>query len=71
MQISNQSKVEQALTLFEDRIKGRFKPDRRFYDSVGINQKRFGQLVRGEKPLFGFEARNLSDYFNVPLDNLI
>ncbi|RAJ97590.1 hypothetical protein LX87_02493 [Larkinella arboricola] len=56
---------------YEDRIGGRFKPDNRFYKKVKINQKRFGQLVRGEKPIFGFEARNLAMFFEVPLESLL
>ncbi|GAA4447679.1 hypothetical protein GCM10023091_42990 [Ravibacter arvi] len=46
------------------------KPDRAFYNKVGINQKRFGQLLRGEKPIYGFEAVNLSEFFGVPLEEL-
>ena len=71
MQHINQNNLSMALHQYEDRIKGRFKPDRRFYNSVGINQKRFGQLLRGEKPIMGFEARNLSQFFGVSLESLI
>ena len=63
--------VKAALQGYEERIGGRFKPDTRFYKKVGINQKRFGQLVRGEKPILGFEARNLSQFFGVSLESLI
>jgi hypothetical protein len=62
--------VKIALTQYEDRIGGKFKPDERFYKRVGINSRRFGQLLRGEKPILGFEAINLSNFFNVPLDEL-
>ncbi|WP_138993478.1 hypothetical protein [Larkinella sp. C7] len=63
--------VKGALEGYENRIGGRFKPDNRFYQKVGINQKRFGQLVRGEKPILGFEARNLSNFFGVTLESLL
>lgn len=63
--------VKGALEGYENRIGGRFKPDSRFYQKVGINQKRFGQLLRGEKPILGFEARNLSQFFEVSLESLI
>ncbi|MCK8493154.1 hypothetical protein M0L20_14895 [Spirosoma sp. RP8] len=63
--------VKEALQDYESRISGRFKPDTRFYQKVGINQKRFGQLLRAEKPIMGFEARNLSEFFGVSLESLI
>lgn len=63
--------LQAALDQYEDSIGGKFKPDDRFYKMVSINSKRFGQLLRGEKPIFGYEARNLSQYFNVPLNQLI
>lgn len=63
--------IKEAMQGYENRIGGRFKPDSRFYQKVGINQKRFGQLLRGEKPILGFEARNLSQFFEVPLESLI
>lgn len=63
--------VQEALKGYENKIGGRFKPDNRFYRKVGINQKRFGQLLRGEKPIMGFEARNLAQFFGVSLESLI
>lgn len=65
------SLLKMALRGYEDRIGGRFKPDSRFYKRVEINQKRFGQLVRGEKPILGFEARNLANFFEVPVESLL
>ena len=56
---------------FEKRINITFKPDKKFYSNVGINQKRWGQLTRNEKPMFTFEAKNLSTFFNVPLEKII
>jgi hypothetical protein len=65
-----ESTLTSVLSQFEGQIGGKFKPDKRFYDRVGVNQKRFGQLVRGEKPMYLFEARNLSEFFSVPLEQL-
>lgn len=62
--------IQATLAQYEDRIAGKFKPDQRFYNKVGINPKRFAQLIRGEKPIYGFEALNLSEFFSVPLDQL-
>ncbi|GAB3992008.1 hypothetical protein GCM10028807_24080 [Spirosoma daeguense] len=60
-----------AYTSYQDKIGGQFKPDQRFYSKVGINRKRFGQLLRGEKPVFGYEARALSDFFGIPVTDLL
>lgn len=62
--------LQTALYHYEDRIGGKFRPDRRFYDKVQINPKRFGQLLRGQKALFCYEAQNLSEFFSIPLDEM-
>ena len=62
--------VESALRSYESKVGLALKPNRAFYDKVGINQKRFGQLLRGKKPIYGFEAVNLSQFFGVPLEDL-
>ncbi len=66
----NQTPIQNTLSQYEDRIGGKFKPDKRFYNKVGINSKRFGQLLRGEKIPLLDEAARLSDFFNVPIDQL-
>lgn len=66
--------METMLKMAMDRLSGQtglpVKPNRAFYTKVGINQKRFGQLLRGEKPIYGFEAVNLSEFFGVSLEDL-
>lgn len=62
--------IEQAMSKYEEHICGKFRPDRRFYSKVGINQKRFGQLMRQEKPIYLFEAQRLSKFFEMPLEEL-
>ncbi|MEA5458957.1 hypothetical protein VB796_07910 [Arcicella sp. LKC2W] len=48
-----------------------FKPSRRFYESVGINKKRFWQLVRGTKKPLTEETNNLSKMLKVPFTELM
>ena len=62
--------IRRVLDQYEDRIGGKFKPDTRFYQKVEINSKRFGQLLRGEKSPLVDEVIRLSDFFNVPLEQL-
>ena len=62
--------LQNALDEYENIIGGKFKPDHRFYTRVEINPKRFAQLLRGEKAVFGYEAKNLAAFFDVPLDDL-
>ena len=61
-----------AVKMHEEKNGGPFVPTRKmFYDRVGINQKRFGMLLRGELPMYGHEAKALAEFFNVlPLDLL-
>jgi len=68
---STASSVASAYNAYQDKIGGQFKPDQRFYQRVGINRKRFGQILRGEKPLFAHEVRSLSDFFGVPATDLL
>lgn len=68
--MEHQTPISKTLALYEDRISGKFKPDSRFYQAVGINSKRFAQLVRGEKIPLLDEASRLSEFFSVPLDTL-
>ena len=68
--IIKQNSISQALDAHENRIGGSHKPDERFYKKVGINQKRWGQLVRGEKPPFFYELKNLAEFWDIPLSDL-
>jgi hypothetical protein len=44
-----------------------FKPNREFYDTVGINSKRWGMLYRGDLEPIQSEIQALSEYFNLPV----
>ena len=65
-----EKKLQAIVLKYEDKIGCPFKPSKRlFYDVVGINQKRYGQLFRGDKELITSEVKSLSKFFNVsPLD---
>lgn len=69
--IIEQNAILEALKAYENRIGGTYKPDERFYKKVAINQKRWGQLVRGEKPPYAFELKNLADFWDIPLLDLL
>ena len=47
-----------------------FKPQRKFFQKVGIKQKRFWQLYRGEKNITNSEYRTLAHEWNISLDDL-
>ena len=64
--------IQQAVTAYEARIGTPFKPTpERFYRRVNINQKRFGQLLRGDKEPVTSELKALSEFFQVPITELI
>ena len=71
METTSLNPIASAKKAYEDKIAGHFKPDQRFYDRVGINRKRFGQLLRGEKPLLSHEIRSLADFFGIPATDLL
>lgn len=49
----------------------RFKPNQTFYELTGINRKRWGMLVRGEKEPTLKEANVLAEFFNVTLTEML
>ena len=46
-----------------------FRPTRDFYRAVGIGQRRWWQLYRGEQPLTETEYRNLASHLGVSLQD--
>ena len=62
--------IKTALDQYNQRVGG-FKPNPIFYQKVGINHKRFFQLVRGDKEPMTTEIKNLSQFFNIPVSELI
>ena len=63
--------LHKAFDAFGAKIPGQFRPDQKFYDLVGINRKRFGQLMRGDTKMFTEEAKRLSDVLEVPVTDLL
>lgn len=61
----NCTTLQVVISQYEERTGLKFKPEDRFYQMVQINPKRFGQLLKGTKPIYGFEALTLSNYFGV------
>ena len=49
----------------------RFKPGRTFFIEIGIGQKRWGQLIRNEKPATLKELERISSFFEIPIFSLI
>lgn len=49
----------------------KFIPNKAFYELTGINRKRWGMLVRGEKDPTLKEAKLLSDFFNISIVQLL
>lgn len=65
--------MEKIKNIIEEREQKnfRFLPDRQFYDLVGIKQKRWGQLYRGEVSPTIDELKAIAEYFEVPVTELI
>lgn len=63
--------VASAFAAYQDRLGITVKPDAKFYERVGINRKRFGQLLRGEKPLLAHEVKALASFFDIPVTDLL
>ena len=40
-----------------------FKPEKSFYEKVGINQKRWGQIYRGEASPSIIELKSIAQFF--------
>ncbi len=49
----------------------RFHPDKSFYDAVCINQKRWGQIYRGDTSPTIEELRSIANYFEISLTELL
>ncbi|MBN2893259.1 MAG: helix-turn-helix transcriptional regulator [Bacteroidales bacterium] len=47
-----------------------FCPNRNFYTTVGINQKRWGQIYRGKTEPTISEAKAIADFFEIPVTEL-
>lgn len=48
-----------------------FHPKKMFYETVGINQKRWGQIYRGDIDPTISEAKAIAKYFEIDIIELI
>lgn len=48
-----------------------FVPNQSFYDEMKINQKRWGQIYRGEIEPNVSELKSIAAFFEIPLTELI
>ena len=69
--MQRQITLREAVQNFEDKSLTKFKPSKKFYESTKINRIRFGQLIRGQKQMYASELRTLSQFFQVPITELI
>lgn len=63
--------LSEIVQKYENKICTKFIPSKNFYNNVGINQKRFGMLLRGEKDMTIKEAKKLSEFFKTPITDLL
>ena len=65
------------MTAIEEIIKKRevdylvFKPDKSFYQKVRVNQKRWGQIYRGEAEPIASELKAIAAFFNVEVTEIM
>ncbi len=60
----------------EDLIKktlpdGQFRPNKAFYEKIGINSKRFGLILRGKQHPTIPEVKSIANYFQVDINELL
>lgn len=69
MEANNQTKLAQIVANHNDKLSKSgaiFKPNPKFYSTVGINAKRWGLLVRGDLEMSLKEIKSVSDFFQIP-----
>ena len=69
-QTAQQTALPNAIERYSERIGFDFKPNKRFYDNVGINPKRYAQILRGEKRPTIDEARALANFFGIDVNRI-
>lgn len=68
-------KTTKILTSIKDRYKiptdFDMKPKKSFYEKIGINQKRYGQILKGTTIANAEEIKALSVYFGIDVNDLL
>lgn len=65
--------MEKIINIIRSKEQNSFKfcPDHNFYIAVKINQKRWGQIIRGEYSPTIDELKSIANYFEVEITELI
>jgi hypothetical protein len=71
MENISKNPVLKAFDIYQTKVGIKIKPDRPFYLKVGIKQKRWGQIIRGEKSPLLDELRSISDAWGIPIVELV
>jgi len=64
------NKIQSILKRKESEVM-KFRPSNDFYKKIGINKKRFWQLVRNEKSATLDEAKSIAEFFEIEVTELI
>jgi hypothetical protein len=70
-QTKQETPLKRSIRSFESKNMSDFKPNRTFYQTTNIKQKRFGKLVRGEASPLLSEMQSLANYFGVPVTDFL
>lgn len=72
MTTDTETPLQVAVSKYEQRTGSPFVPTKKlFYERVGINQKRFGMLLRGQLPMYGYEVTALAEFFGVEVTEIL
>ena len=71
METLAQTPLQSVLNAYQSKHSLKFTPNKAFYDRVQINRIRFWQLVKGKAELSVSEVRALSEFFSIPLTDLL
>lgn len=71
MENHNSNNIEHFFSLNECSSMGKIVYDKRFYEIVGINQKRWGMLRRQEVPILMSECVSLAQYLGISIMEFI
>lgn len=62
--------IQELISIKEDNA-FRFKPNMSFFKEIGINRKRFYQILKKETDPTVQELKQIANFFKVPINELI
>lgn len=71
MRTEARTPIASAYDAYQQRVGMMIRPNSQFYERIGINRKRFAQLLRGEKSPTTDEIRELAKFFQINVTDLI